>query len=224
VSWKTVQPADAKADGETVPEAVEISIRQSVAAMSNQPVLRMNNKATVFADGRILLDVQADKDPEYPDLPRIGLRLFLCGSMKKVRYFGMGPMETYIDKHHAGRHGYFKGTAASMQEDYIRPQESGSHYDCDFVTVKGKGLRLTVASADADPDSTFSFNASVYTQEELEAKGHNYELEPCGSTVLCIDHRMAGIGSHSCGPELLPEYRVSGDRFCFSFVLKPEEM
>ena len=224
VTWKTVQPADAKADGETVPEAVEISIRQSVAAMSNQPVLRMNNKATVFADGRILLDVQADKDPEYPDLPRIGLRLFLCGSMKKVRYFGMGPMETYIDKHHAGHHGYFKGTAASMQEDYIRPQESGSHYDCDFVTVKGKGLRLTVASADADPDSTFSFNASVYTQEELEAKGHNYELEPCGSTVLCIDHRMAGIGSHSCGPELLPEYRVSGDRFCFSFILKPEEM
>ena len=171
VTWKTAGPAEAsaeqQADRETLPEAVEISIRQSVASMSNQPVLRMNNKVTVFADGRILLDVQADKDPEYPDLPRIGLRLFLCGSMKKIRYFGMGPMETYIDKHRAGHHGYFKGTAASMQEDYIRPQESGSHYDCDFVTVKGKGLRLTVASADTDPDSTFSFNASVYTQEEL---------------------------------------------------------
>ena len=192
--------------------------------MSNQPVLRMNNKVTVFADGRILMDVQADKDPEYADLPRIGLRLFLCGTMKKIRYFGMGPMETYIDKHHAGHHGIFKGTAASMQEDYIRPQENGSHYDCDFVTVKGKGLRLTVASADTDPDSTFSFNASVYTQEELEEKRHNYELEPCGSTVLCVDHRMAGIGSHSCGPELLPKYRVSDDTFRFSFMLKPEEM
>ncbi len=227
VTWKTAQPSDAagqKADGGVAEENVEILIRQSVASMSNQPVLRMNNKVTVFADGRILLDVQADKDPEYADLPRIGLRLFLCGGMKKIRYFGMGPMETYIDKHRAGHHGYFKGTAASMQEDYIRPQESGSHYDCDFVTVKGKGLRLTVASADADPDSTFSFNASVYTQEELEEKRHNYELEPCGSTVLCIDHRMAGIGSHSCGPELLPKYRVAGDRFRFSFIMKPEEM
>ena len=111
VTWKTAGPAEAsaeqQADRETLPEAVEISIRQSAASMSNQPVLRMNNKVTVFADGRILLDVQADKDPEYPDLPRIGLRLFLCGSMKKVRYFGMGPMETYIDKHRAGRHGYF---------------------------------------------------------------------------------------------------------------------
>ncbi len=228
ITWKTVHSAGAaagrKENGEDVPEAVEISICQSVASLSNQPVLRMNNKVTVFADGRILLDVQADKDPEYADLPRIGLRLFLCGGMKNIRYFGMGPMETYIDKHHAGHHGNFKGTAASMQEDYIRPQENGSHYDCDFVTVKGKGLCLTVVSADTDPDSTFSFNASVYTQEELEEKRHNYELEPCGSTVLCIDHRMAGIGSHSCGPELLPEYRVSGDTFRFSFMLKPEEI
>ena len=207
-----------------VPGAVEIAIRQSVAAISNQPVLRMKNKVTVFSDGRILLDVLADKDPEYESLPRIGLRFFLCGSMKKVRYFGMGPMETYIDKHHAGHHGFFKATAASLQEDYIRPQENGSHFDCDFVTVKGKGLCFTVACADADPDSTFSFNASVYTQEELEHRKHNYELEPCGSTVLCVDHKMAGIGSHSCGPELLPKYRVDGDQFRFSLMLKPEEM
>ena len=231
VTWKNVPVTGADgaetepgADGAAVPGAVEITIRQSVAAMSNQPVLRMNNKVTVFADGRIRLDVLADKDPEYECLPRIGLRFFLCGGMKKVRYFGMGPMETYIDKHHAGHHGYFKATAASMQEDYIRPQENGSHFDCDFVTVKGKGLRFTVAAAEADPDSTFSFNASVYTQEELERKKHNYELEPCGSTVLCVDHKMAGIGSHSCGPELLPKYRVAGDKFRFSLMLKPEEM
>ena len=208
----------------SIPGAVEIIVLQSVASMSNQPVLRMNNKVTVFADGRILLDVLADKDPEYGWLPRIGLRFFLCGSMKKVHYFGMGPMETYIDKHHAGHHGFFKATAASLQEDYIRPQENGSHFDCDFVTVKGKGLCFTVACADADPDSTFSFNASVYTQEELEHRKHNYELEPCGSTVLCVDHKMAGIGSHSCGPELLPKYRVDGDQFRFSLMLKPEEM
>ena len=78
-----------------------------------------------------------------------------------------------------------------------------------------------LASADGEP---FSFNASVYTQEELERKRHNYELEPCGSTVLCLDHRMAGIGSKSCGPDLPEQYRVSADSFRFSFMLRPEEI
>ena len=203
---------------------VVLSIRQSTAAISNQPIIRMDNKVTIYAEGRILLDISAVKDQEVETLPRIGLRLFLTGGMRQVNYFGMGPMETYVDKHHAGHHASFKGTAASMQEDYIRPQENGSHYDCDYVTVKGKGLSLTVACADKDPGSTFSFNVSLYTQEELEQKRHNYELEPCGSTVLCIDHQMAGIGSKSCGPDLLPKYRVSADTFRFSFMLEPGEM
>ena len=83
-------------------------------------------------------------------------------------------------------------------------------------------MRLTAACADADPDRTFSFNVSLFTQEELEHKRHNYELEPCGSTVLCIDHQLAGIGSKSCGPDLLPKYRVCSEDFRFSFILKPE--
>ena len=57
-------------------------------------------------------------------------------------------------------------------------------------------------------DNDFSFNASEYTQEELAQKRHNYELEKCGSSVICIDSRMAGVGSNSCGPALADKYRV----------------
>ena len=193
-----------------------------MAAESVQPLLRINSAVTVFPDGRILLDIHAAKDPEVETLPRIGLRLFLNKNMDRVTYYGMGPGETYIDKHHSGHHGCFRGTAASMHEDYIRPQENGSHYDCDYMYVEGDGMRLTAACADADPDRTFSFNVSLFTQEELEHKRHNYELEPCGSTVLCIDHQLAGIGSKSCGPDLSPKYRVCSADFHFTFILKPE--
>ena len=214
-----VNPADGPAGGTA---SARVSIRQSVASISVQPVLRMNNTITVFPDGRILLDISAVKDPEIETLPRIGLRFFLNENMNRVTYYGMGPGETYIDKHHSGHHGCFEGTPASMHEDYIRPQESGSHWDCDYVSVEGNGMRLTAACADEDPGRTFSFNVSAFTQEELEQKPHNYELEPCGSTVLCIDHQMAGIGSKSCGPDLLPEYRVCSDNYHFTFILKPE--
>ena len=200
---------------------VEIHIRQSVGAMSVQPILRMTNTVTVYADGRIRLDIKASKDSEIRTLPRIGLRLFLPDSMKQVSYFGMGPCETYVDKHHAGYHGVFRSALSGLHEDYIRPQENGSHFDCDYVIVRDTRLSLTAAAG--SPGQTFSFNASAYTQEELEHTKHNYELEPCGSTVLCLDHKMAGIGSKSCGPDLPEKYRVCDDHFCFSFVLKPEK-
>ena len=203
---------------------VTVSISQSVAAMSVQPILRIDNRTTVFPDGRILLDIKAVKDPEIETLPRIGLRLFLNEEMNQVSYYGMGPGETYIDKHHSGRHGCFEGNVVSMHEDYICPQENGSHYDCDYVSVTGSETGLTVACADTDPNCTFSFNASVFTQEELEHKRHNYELEPCGSTVLCVDHRLAGIGSKSCGPDLSPEYSVCSKEYHFTFMIRPKRL
>lgn len=67
----------------------------------------------------------------------------------------------------------------------------------------------------------FSFNASAYTQEELTARAHDVELTACGSTVLCLDGAMAGIGSASCGPELLPRYRVDGEGLGLDLVLLP---
>ena len=64
----------------------------------------------------------------------------------------------------------------------------------------------------------FSFNASHYTQEELTEKQHNFELCPSDYTVLCIDERQSGIGSNSCGPMLLPKYRL-GDRLHLACVI-----
>ena len=70
--------------------------------------------------------------------------------------------------------------------------------------------------------ATFSFNVSPYTQEELAGKAHSYELEPCGCTVLCVDYKMSGVGSNSCGPSLLPQYRLEEGQFDFAFSLLME--
>ena len=55
---------------------------------------------------------------------RFGLRLFLPKEMARVSYFGMGPMESYCDKHHAASHGYFSSTIWQQHEDYIPAQEA----------------------------------------------------------------------------------------------------
>jgi beta-galactosidase len=69
---------------------------------------------------------------------------------------------------------------------------------------------------------SFCFNASYYTQEELASKAHNHELVKSGCTVLCVDYKQSGVGSNSCGPQLLPQYRLDEAEFIwsveFSFV------
>lgn len=103
---------------------------------------------------------------------------------------------------------------AELHEDYIRPQENGSHCDCDYVKVESDTAVLTAAG-----EKTFAFNASLYTAEELTEKRHSYELVPCGSTVLCLDYAQSGIGSNSCGPTLLEQYQLNEKNFTFELNL-----
>lgn len=126
----------------------------------------------------------------------------------------MGPMESYVDKCQAASYGLYTTFVSLLHEDYIRPQENGSHCGCDYVTLENGDLAFTALG-----EKSFSFNASRYTQEELTQKAHNYELEESGSTVLCLDYRQNGIGSNSCGPELLEQYRLDEKTFTFETTL-----
>ena len=186
--------------------------------ISLQKFLDLDVCWTVSNSGAVTLALHAERNTVFPELPRFGLRLFLPKEMARVSYFGMGPMESYCDKHHAASHGYFSSTIWQQHEDYIRPQENGSHYDCDYVQLDGAGIKLTAVGA-----KPFCFNASHYTQEELTEKAHNYELHPCDSTVLCLDYAQNGIGSASCGPRLAEQYRLDDASFDFSIRLIPEK-
>lgn len=194
-------------------DKVTISCRMSVAAEAVQRILNMDTRWTIDGDGTVTLKMSVEKCPEFPTLPRFGLRLFINKSMNKITYEGMGPYESYCDKHRASWHGIFSDTAENMHEDYIKPQENGSHFDCSWVMAEGDEKCFCVAGG-----QPFSMNASAYTQEELTIKQHNFELVPSEFTVLCIDYAQSGVGSNSCGPQLLEKYRFDESAFDFSIV------
>ena len=188
----------------------------AVVADTVQKILDVEMTWKINEDGKIEAVIDAVKDKEFPDLPRFGIRMFLNKKMDEITYFGMGPQESYRDKHQASCHGLFRSKVAQMHEDYIRPQENGSHYDCDYVELTNG--QYGIAAVSKNP---FSFNASVYTQEELERVSHNYELKESDSTVFCMDYAMNGIGSNSCGPDVLDKYRFDEEAFKFQFELIP---
>ena len=197
--------------------AVLITSDVSLGAPAKAPLIRMKLKYT-FAKGTALkLECSANVNPKAPVLPRFGFKFVLPQGYENVSYFGYGPYESYQDKRLASRISLFKTTATENFEPYVRPQENSAHYGCKFAIVEaicGHGIYFGAES--------FSLSASHISPERLTATRHNYELVQERETTVIIDYRNAGIGSHSCGPELLPEYRISEKQINFEFSFSPE--
>ena len=180
----------------------EISLRQSFGWSIHQPFAYMDVKYAISA-GELDIKCEAEFSNKVTFLPRFGIRLFMPKEFDRVDYFGYGPYESYCDKHHADYIGNFSARISELHEDYIRPQENGSHFGCKYMLITDGKISVKFTAR-----NDFSFNASEYTEEELAEKRHNFELEKCGSSIVCIDSMMAGVGSNACGPALAEKYRL----------------
>ena len=194
-----------------------VSVTMGVVAPVVQRIATVKAVWTIASDGSVDLRMTVERDTRMPFLPRFGLRMLLPRTMDRVSYCGLGPLESYVDKRRASWHGVFSGTPQTLFEPYIKPQENGNHHDCDWARVCGDDMTLGIYAA-----QPFDFQALPYTAEEMTAKAHNHELEPSGSTVVCVDYMQSGIGSNSCGPELQARYRLDEERFTFNVLLRPE--
>ena len=184
--------------------AVEITFKLGLVAVSKARILTLNVVYRIEQNGLLRINIHAEKQPHLPFLPRFGLRFFLNQGFNQVEYVGYGPTESYLDKHHATALGRYKTTPESNHVPYLKPQENGSHYGCTEVKVANSSDCFTVQS-----HAPFSMNVSPYSQEELGSKKHQYDLEKSGSTILCVDYKMSGVGSNSCGPALKAQYRLN---------------
>ena len=204
-----VYTADAKVEN----GVAVITATLSLAAVWRRPFVKLTAVFTVDADGQVTAKIDGSRDTARPSLPRFGVRMFLPKPYDTVEYFGYGPYEAYLDKHQASYLGRFAQHIDDLYEDYIKPQENGSHCGCSEITVTDGASAVRVTG------SELSFNLSRYTQEELAAKAHNYELSEADDTVFCVDYKMSGVGSNSCGPALAEEMQLKEESFTFSFDL-----
>lgn len=197
--------------------AAVITLEVGIAALIVSPFVKAKVIWTVDAFGHISCSMDCERDMKFGGfLPRFGMRMFLPKAFSEAKYFGYGPFESYSDKHRASRLGIYSSAVKDMTEHYLKPQENGSHYACRWASVTDGCFRLCAASPD-----TFSVNISNYTQEELTNKKHDYELTPADETIMCLDYKMSGVGSNSCGPVLLEKYQLKEEKFSFTFGLAP---
>jgi beta-galactosidase len=114
---------------------------------------------------------------------------------------GYGPYESYNDKNVACTYGLYESTSKeNYDRNYIRPQESGSHYACQYLAVDGL-FQLTA-------EKPFSCSVNPYTTRQLTETTHNHELTENDFQNICVDIAMRGVGSHACGPALPEKYEI----------------
>jgi beta-galactosidase len=197
---------------------VDITVSFSLGGYIRYPILHGEAVWHVDGAGVIGLRVQVKVRETVPYLPRFGLQLVMPAGNEEVEYFGYGPHESYMDKRQSVKKGKYLLTVDEMFQSYVMPQENGSRYGTEWAVVSnelGMGLRFSSTS------EHFSFNAAHYTPMDLTAAAHTCELAKRKETVVHLDYKVSGVGSSSCGPELLDKYRLAEKEFVFELMIKP---
>ena len=174
---------------------------------------------TVTAGGSVHTDICME--PYGKDAPgilaRVGVVFPLAPSYHRCRWLGRGPAENYADCKAAAPVGIYESNVKSMNFLYDVPQETGNHEDCRRVTVSDEEKAFTVRGR-------FAFSLHDFKLEDLTAARHCDELEKSDEIYLYIDHRMRGLGSHSCGPEPEAQYELPIGSFHWSFRVEPAQI
>jgi beta-galactosidase len=197
--------------------SVEIVVNFSLTGYIRYPYLHGEARWRIDGTGVIELEVKVKVREDLEFLPRFGLQLTMPQGMEKVEYAGNGPHESYVDKRQSVKKGRYQLTVDDMFENYIKPQENGSRFGTEWAIVSnalGMGLAFQATQE-------FSFQAAHYTPEDLTIAAHSHELIKRKETIVHLDYKMSGVGSNSCGPQLMDPYRFNEKEFEFKLKIVP---
>jgi len=173
---------------------------------------------TLQKDGT--LDVQTCFGPDttlVTSLARVGLTFEMPDAYSRVSYLGRGEHETYIDRNQSGRIGIYHTDVERMFHYYVRPQATGNRTDVRWVHLAdeaGEGLAFR-------SDAPFQFSVVPFTDECLDSATHINQLRRTGTVTVHLDAAQAGVGTATCGPGVLPQYRVPVQDYTFRFAIRP---
>ena len=173
----------------------------------------------VLADGGVRVQLDYPGARGLPEMPQLGLQVRLPARFSRLRYYGRGPEECYIDRESGAHLGVYETTARANCTPYIRPQECGNRTDVRWLEATdeaGRGVRVERV------DAPLQVSAIPYTAQELDSAFHPDELPLVHYTVLDVaGFRMGVGGDDSWGAPVHDAYLIPSDKpLSFSFILR----
>ncbi|MBI5029877.1 MAG: DUF4981 domain-containing protein [Chloroflexi bacterium] len=173
------------------------------------------HRYTLLPDGNLRIENIVRLDKSIRDIPRVGVSMMLASGLELLEWFGRGPWENYSDRNASAMVGRYTSTVTDQYVPYIMPQENGHKTDVRWLTLandQGHGLRV-------ESEPTLEFSASHFTDAELFAARHTIDLVPRAQVILNIDAAHRGLGTASCGPDTLEQYRLLESVYRFIYKI-----
>lgn len=189
-----------------------ITVSGSISGVSRSPYFKYTLEYCVCDDGRIIVTLDEKIKENCVWLPHLGFEFELKDNESGFKYYGMGPMENYCDMHHGSMSGMYESNPDNEYVNYIVPQEHGNHIKTKLLNFEN-GLYF-------ESIDEMDINVSSYSSEMLMNAKHIHELKKDGNIHVRIDYKNSGIGSASCGPELIEKYRLSEKDIHFGFIIR----
>ena len=188
--------------------------------MPTTPVSECRLAYEVFGDGSVKTTLTYDPVKELGDMPEFGVLFKFNADYDHVKWYGLGPAETYADRKHGAKLGIYENLVSDNLARYLVPQECGNKEDVRWASVtdrKGRGMFFEM-----DKNSgPMMFSALPYTPHEMENAMHPYELPEVHYTVVRAAKAQMGIGGDdSWGARTHSEYLLNADgkmEFSFGF-------
>ncbi len=181
-------------------EGNTVSVSNALSGVGRMPFFRYTVDYSFFEDGSVKVVLNGDVREDCVWLPRLGFEFITPYEKDEFRYFGRGDRENYCDMHYHTKVGLYESNADDEYFPYIMPQEHGNHMDTKILEMKN-GMKFTT-------NGKFEFNVSHYTADTLMKAMHIDEVKKEDATIVRIDYKNSGLGSHACGNPLLKKYRL----------------
>jgi len=179
----------------------------------------------IYGDGHIAVELKMLSVPpvksnpkKWDNLLRFGLRFPVVNTLTNLKWYGVGPHESYCDRNYE-LIGLYSNTVDGMFTDYPRPQENGNICDvrsASLTDASGHGIAVT-----ASPENPVNISARRHLHKTMEAVKYSYQLPISNKVYFNVDYKLNGAaGINTWGASPLSEYKIPAKApISYKFIL-----
>jgi beta-galactosidase len=172
---------------------------------------------TVTPSGELVFDEVVVVPDRLDDVPRVGVLFALAPGFDDLQWLGLGPDETYPDRKSGATIGRWRSRVADDRVPYLVPQEYGLHLETRWAALERDDVGVLLAATDP---TALAFSARRFTDDDLWRSSASSDLSPRAETFVHVDVAHRGVGTLSCGPDALPQYRIRPGRHSWRWRLR----